>query len=615
MQRGCSPSLDDKRREMVISKIVAVVAKRVMDLGVLLDKADLDTLTHSVTELYNAAQVENHHTLLSSSGSRLSVSPGKLLPRPQSAAASSVSSLSAASKSVSQSQIDQLVQQFASQRKSIVASIVSDSEKIKKDPANHSASMPPPRPSTASGNAAASSPPPLYRPNGAVTNATPAAPAQLDPRLFLTADQLRSVGSSPSLLLENSAAGLDALPTMRSPSSYLQRSLSSMQASTNSILNLMGSDCDVPSSKRHRKIIRDSDAYQAAVQAREEADREKQRHKEQVLERQRLLREGLDSQCLEREEAARRRAVQREIDREECNQSVAQYHSSQKELRALKRAVLAKQLKLNEQMRADRLQMVINQKKASEEDDFVELQYIDETAKEQVELDKMRRECQQNTLALQMRAIEESKRSASAMKIQELKQAKQYQAQLNAQLDQQEQKRTDQREAVQKKVQAGEARAMRQYAMVEGAMSSDEKKARWLQQRLDRDVEQQRLQAETRALTQQTRKQRANSEMLTVLHKQIQHRQHQKLLEKHQSSELAQEIRNGLDLMTLHESQLQQQNAEEKQQWLHVLDAQCKVKSFKETKDVETCIPRTDVLTRSISSLQVSPSRCATSLW
>ena len=233
-------------------------------------------------------------------------------------------------------------------------------------------------------------------------------------------------------------------------------------------------------------------------------------------------------------------------------------------------------------MRADRLQMAVNEKKAHNEDDFEDLQYINESSKEQLELDKMRRECQQNTLALQMQAIEEGKRSASAMKIQELRQAKLYQAQLNEQLDQQEQKRRDQRATVQKKVQAGEARAMRQYAMVEGAVSADEKKARWLQQRLDRDVEQLDRQAEVRASTQQARKKKANSEMLTVLQKQIFHRQHQKLLEKHQSAELAQEIQNGLDLMIMHD-ELHQQNTEEKQEWLHA-DAQRKVKSFKETK-------------------------------
>ena len=613
MQRGCSPSLDDKRRDLVISKIVAVVAKRVGDMGVLLDKADFESLTAAVHELYNAAQLDNT-TVLSTSG-RISVSPGKMLPRPQSAAASLVSSLSVATKSVSQAQIDQLVTQFASQRKAIVASIVTDAEsKAKKGL--------PPRPSTASGattNTGVSGAPPPQRapplPLPGANVAEPPSVAQLDPRLFLTADQLRAVGVSPPVLEGPvfAESPFRSTSSMQSPS-YLQRSLSSMQASTNSILHLMGTD-DVPASKRHRKILRDADAYQAAVQAKEEAERDKRRYRELQLQRQQQLREGLDSQCQEHHELERRRNQQRQADREACNQAAVEYQSSQRELRALKRAVLAKQLRLNEQMRADRLQMAVNEKKAHNEDDFEDLQYINESSKEQLELDKMRRECQQNTLALQMQAIEEGKRSASAMKIQELRQAKLYQAQLNEQLDQQEQKRRDQRATVQKKVQAGEARAMRQYAMVEGAVSADEKKARWLQQRLDRDVEQLDRQAEVRASTQQARKKKANSEMLTVLQKQIFHRQHQKLLEKHQSAELAQEIQNGLDLMIMHDAELHQQNTEEKQEWLHVLDAQRKVKSFKETKDVETCIPRTDVLTRSISSLQASPTRCATSLW
>ena len=104
MQRGCSPSLDDKRRDLVISKIVAVVAKRVGDMGVLLDKADFESLTAAVHELYNAAQLDNY----SSSIRRISAPLENVAPTTV-AAASLVSSLSMATKSVSQAQIDQLV--------------------------------------------------------------------------------------------------------------------------------------------------------------------------------------------------------------------------------------------------------------------------------------------------------------------------------------------------------------------------------------------------------------------------------------------------------------------------------------------------------------------------
>lgn len=376
------------------------------------------------------------------------------------------------------------------------------------------------------------------------------------------------------------------------PPHLLSRSASSLRQSAESILSQM-SDCGFsPHSKRLRRLIRDSDAYQQAMDKAAAEKRDAEAKKIQRANNTAQFRSTLDSQVRERELLRQIEMMEKREEKSEAEKSVARFHSDILEARLQKRRLLEHQKEANLQMLAEKQQRDMEEKRHKYEEEATEVEAFVTAAEQDRAMQAARKCCQSAQLSDELKNVTQQRQTAARKRIEELRDAKRHQAKLSMILDEQEAKRQAQKDKVAQKICLSEQRAQRQLNILVTSPSVDQKKSAWLEQKLAREANELAEIAAKRQARENAEREASQNKLKLTLIQQMQEHARQQVNAKELDRQLAASIRHGLECQAARDDFRKFIRNVETSEWLHVLDAQRKFKDFLDTKDIITSISR-----------------------
>lgn len=568
LKMRCSSALGDKRRDSVVHKITSTITSRLVKSGEVLSQADVRELFGRVSDLY--------HGLSTKRIDREHVSPCGGEFRPVSAA----SMLS--TPSVTQRQIDALTTEFSrslQERKAQAGSGGPNTySQLNCGSAGSLASS-----NVTHGSDSISKPPRALPPEPLLLNHFTDMPAYQSP--------------SPTFSPNNTFQG--------SPVMNLSRAASSLRSSTDMVLQKLGTS-PVPSTKRLRRVARDAEEYERVLALAAAEKRERDAQRQQKMQSREAFRSVLDTQC-ESKRLAKRTEQENEIrERLDLEQQAEEYQEHQKRSISMVRDRLSRQKMLNEDMRMQTETRRVQEKRDCDSDAAQEIAEYQAAAEKEKNLQVARRTCQSNILMQQMKELEDRKKQDRRRKIEDLRQSKLFQKESDDILAQQELKRKEQKELSLKKIRAGEIRAQRQYDRVAHQMSDEQRKEIWLTNKFMRESQELECASVARECREAQRREASTHLTKQCLLMQIGINNAKRREEKEDGAQWASDIQRGLEMQEVYEQSRKASTEDEKRQWVHLLDAQSKLKQLQETLEVNTSIARGPSPT---SSLAGSPIR------
>lgn len=562
----CSSALGDKRRDGVVHKITSSIASQLTKNGDELTQANIRELFDRVSMLYRVATPSlGVGALRGRSPSPTAHHTGDLLGSGSSRPISAASLPVVALPSVTQKQIDQLTSDFSRSLK----------ERLRQSVGQHPSED-------------------ISSKRVVVDDAAPTLslhePSTKPPRPL--------PGPLNSFIEDSSAAGhLSPSPTFSphsfqgSPVMNLSRSASSLRSSTEMMMLKMG-DTPIPTSKRLRRVARDAEEYErvVALATAEKKDREYQRI--QKHNTRDSFRSVLDSQCETKRLAKIAESELQHQEREEAERQAEIYNQETRRSSSAAREKLAKQKDQNEMMRIQTETKRIEEKNLLDNEIAEEVATAQAAATEEKLLQLARRECRTNELFSQMKVIEDKKRQASKNRIDDLRRSRQFQKESDDILAAQEQKRQDQKQKTLLLVRAGELRSQRQYERVADKMSDEQRKQLWLSKKLQRETQQLAIASEARDAHEALKRETARGFTKECLLRQITVSNGKKKEEKESDLQWATQIQRGLETQAFLDDMRHTVASEEKREWVHLLDAQSRLKQYQETLDINTSITR-----------------------
>jgi hypothetical protein len=555
----CSSALGDKRRDGVVHKITSSIASQLTKNGETLTQANIRELFDRVSLLYRAPSpsvgiprgrspsptVAHQNDQFVGSGSRpISAASLPLVPLP----------------SVSQKQIDNLTSEFSRSLKEQLHR--RDDHGSKLAVADCGAQL------TLLDEPSTKPPRPLPFHLGSVVEDHSNSGGHLSP--------------SPTF----SPHSFQGSPVMN-----LSRSASSLRSSAEMIMLKMG-ESTIPSTKRLRRAARDAEEYERVVALAAAEKKAKEEQRLQKYRRTDSFRSELDSQCESKRIAKLVEAESRQHEREEAELQAENYHRETRRSTSAAREKLSKQKDQNEAMRIQTEARRIEEKIAMDNEVAQEVATAQAAAAEEKSLQLARRECRTNELFSQMKAIEERKHQEFKNRVDDLRRSKTFQKESDDILAAQEQKRREQKEKTIALVRAGELRSQRQYDRVADKMSDEQRKLSWLSQKLQRETQQLETVSVARETREALRKETAKSFTKECLLRQIAVSNGKKKVEKESDLQWASHIQRGIETQAFLDDMRHAVASDEKREWVHLLDAQSRLKQYQETLDINTSIAR-----------------------
>lgn len=351
-------------------------------------------------------------------------------------------------------------------------------------------------------------------------------------------------------------------------------------------------DSPIPSTKRLRRVARDVEEYERVVALAAEEKRDKEAKRAQKFKVRDNFCTALDAQCDAKRQLKLSEDEARQQERREVEQQAEESHAERRRSASAMREKLSKQKDQNEIMRIQTEARRVDEKLELDREVAEEVSIAQTAAAAERTLQLARRECRSNELFTQMKAVEEKKQQSLRCRIDDLRQSKKFQQESDSILAAQEKKRVEQREKALEKIRIGELRSQQQYDRVADKMSDEERKQVWLSKKLLRETADLDKANIVRESNEALRKETSKSFTKECLLRQIQTSNRSKQAEKVSGVEWATQIQRGLETQALLDEMRSNVASDEKREWVHLLDAQSRLKQYQETLDINTSIAR-----------------------